>query len=505
MRKDDKKALERYQKKLDFARNAGGVNIYETKEEKAQRIERAKRDYAFMVDYYFPHYASAPTADFQIEWASMVKRNKTFKGFCMWGRGLAKSVHNCILLPFWLWMCGEPVYLVIISTSNDRAVQLLEDLQAEFEANPRIIADFGEQQKAGQWEDDLWITKGGFIGQALGMGQPERGLRIKDQRPTDIVLDDPETKETVKNPSRQDDLADWIDRGVLKTMDGEIRRFIACNNRFAPRMIITVLMERHPKWKVHRVDAYDRVTHKPRWDSKYPDDYYKQIEEEDGKLAALAEYNNEPHVEGKIFTDEQIQWGKMPHMNHFKIIVGHWDVAYAGTPTSDYNAVRIWGLKDKDFWYITSFVKQSKMYDAVAFMCDYQKNLPSSVIIHWRIESQFWNDELERTIKEVSSHFGINLNYSMVDTPRTRKYDRILTLQPMYQNGRIYYNEKMKPHNDTQVGLAQLKGIEPKYSTHDDAPDADQQAIEFLQKHIPMGSGTGNYRSGKMNPKYERI
>ena len=155
MRSNDKKALERYQKKLEFAKNSGGVNAFETKQEKTDRIEKAKKDYAFMVSYYFPHYATSKTADFQIKFAKKVKLKKTYKGFCRWGRGLAKSVHNDILIPFWLWMQGEPVYLVIISTSNDRAVQLLEDLQVEFEANPRIIADFGEQKSLGNWEEDL--------------------------------------------------------------------------------------------------------------------------------------------------------------------------------------------------------------------------------------------------------------------------------------------------------------------------------------------------------------
>ena len=39
---------------------------------------------------------------------------------------------------------------------------------------------------------------------------------------------------------------------------------------------------------------------------------------------------------------------------------------------------------------------------------------------------------------------------------------------------------RLKGDSDTQVALAQLKGIEPGYSTHDDAPDADEQAISVL-------------------------
>ena len=504
MRAVDKIALERYKKKLEFARTAG-VPSFDTPDEQRQIIERCKKSPALTAEYFFPHYATCECADFHPEFALMVKRDPLFKGFAWWGRALAKSVWNDIIIPFWLWLNEEPVYLVIIGSSQDRAEQLLEDLRAEFEANPRIIAHFGQQKQFGSWEDGYFITKGGFIGQALGMSQPVRGLRRQSKRPTHIVADDLETEETLGNPKRQKKIAKWIEKSLIPTMDGPIRRFIQCNNGFAPMMIQTILAENHPKWKKHRVNAYDPVTHKPRWHQKYSDDYFKKIEEEIGVMAALAEYNNEPHTEGEIFTEDQIQWGSMPNLNHFKIIVGHWDIAYAGNSTSDYNAIPIMGLKDKDFWHIDCFCKQTKMKAAVQWMCEVQKNLPQTVRIHWQYEAQFWNDEVQRTIDETQEEMGVLLLISRVHLPKTNKYDRMLTLQPRYQNGRVYYNDKKKAHKDTQVGIAQLMGIEPGYKTHDDYPDAQEQCISFLQKHIPMGSSKGNYQSGQFKPNNERI
>src|SRR5690606_27548332 len=142
----------------------------------------------------------------------------------------------------------------------------------------------------------------------------------------------------------------------------------------------------------------------------------------------------------EIFKEEQIQWAKPPALNHFKIIIGRWDVAYAGTKTADYNAVVVQGLHGKNFWHLDSFCKQSKMRDAVAWMCQYQLSLPPTVVVHWRFEAQFWNDEVERTIEEVSRAFQVHLNIVKIDNPRQNKYDRILKLQPYYQNGRIYHN-----------------------------------------------------------------
>lgn len=488
MKKADKSALERYKKRLEFARSSGGVNPYETEKEKQERIARAKKDWRFLVQYYFPHYATSDSADFQIKGAEMTAKNRTCRQFDEWGRGLAKSVWNDVIKPFGLWMRGEANYMVLVTTSKDRACELLEDLRAEFEGNPRIINDFGEQHNIGQWEKGFFITKNGFIAKGLGAGQSVRGLRVKSNRPDYISVDDLETKELTKNPKRQLELVKWIERDLIPTMDGDIRRFVYANNRFAPVMIQTLLQKRHPKWKVHRVNAYDPTTYKPTWWQKYSDTYYQEIEDDIGVLAAKAEYNNEPHIEGTIFKEEQIQWGKLPRIDHFDAICGHWDIAYAGNDTSDYNAVRLWGLKNKEFYYIDSFVKQTKMRGAVNYICEFQKIMPPSVYIHWRFEAQFWNDEVERTINEVCEEHGLIPMLTKVDTPTGNKYNRILSLQVYYQNGRIYYNEKKKSHNDTQTGLAQLYGIEPGYSTKDDAPDADQQCIEFLSTFIYQSS-----------------
>jgi hypothetical protein len=67
----------------------------------------------------------------------------------------------------------------------------------------------------------------------------------------------------------------------------------------------------------------------------------------------------------------------------------------------------------------------------------------------------------------------------------------------------MYYNEKKKGHNYTQVGLQQLYGIEPGYNTKDDAPDGDEQAIDYLEKHNKTGQ-SGSMRSGKMRKNKSR-
>ncbi|MNS03112.1 hypothetical protein D3C72_344400 [compost metagenome] len=513
MKKQTKDAVDQFLKNLDMIRSESKVNPDETAKQQEEAIKRAQKDVDYCVQRYFPHYATSDCAAFQLGFSNRVLKEPVIKAFAQWGRGLAKSVWCDVIIPFWLWINDQAHYMVLIGQNFDKAKQLLGDLQAEFEANPQIIKDFGEQKISGSWEDGKFRTKGcrkwklkGFIGAALGMGMEVRGLRIGSQRPDLCVCDDLETKELVENPKRQNKIVNWILTALLPTMDGAIRRFLYANNRFATRMIQTELQKKRPKWYISHVPAYDKATLKPTWHQKYPRFHYKELIDELGIIPVEQEYLQEPVIEGKIFTPEQIIWDDIPRLDSFKIITGHWDIAYAGNSTSDYNAVRIWALdKGKLFWYIQGFVKQTKMRAAVEYMCQVQKSLPKSVIIHWRYESQFWNDEVQRTIEEVCEEQGVTLLLTKVDTPRTRKFDRMLTMQPRYQNNRIRYNRKMQADNDTQTGLAQLYALEPGYNTHDDAPDADEQAIAFLEKHITIGKSSGQYRSGKMTANNEAI
>ena len=505
----DKRARDQYLAKLELIKSGANVNPDETKQERQGRIKKAKNNFAYFTRTYFAHYMTdsdtetiIESPDFHINIANRVKRERRIKAILRWGRAHAKSVLADLFIPLWLWINDDIRYMVIIANNEDKAKILLSDLQAEFSANELLKHDFGQQHKYGDWAKGYFVTNNGFIAKAIGMGQDVRGLRMKSSRPDYITADDLEDKDTLKNPKRQDEVAKWLLTAVIPTMDGKRSRFLVANNLFAPRMIQTVLEETTTGWHINQVDAYNPVTYEPRWKAKYTAEYWQEIEKELGTINSNAEYNNKPHIEGKIFKEEQIQWAKRPKLNHFTSIVGHWDVAYAGTKTSDYNAVRIWGLYKKDFWYIDSFVKQSKMKEAVIWMCETQRDLPPTIIIKWRFEAQFWNDEVERTIRETEAEYNLILNIVKVQVPKGKKYDRMLKQQPYYQNSRMYYDIAKKPHKDTQTGLQQLFGLEPGYRTHDDAPDADEQAISYLESYLRTSKF--KTRTGKIKKNSKR-
>jgi phage terminase large subunit-like protein len=485
----DKKAIECYERLIKIILDQNHVNPFETKEEQQERIDKCKKSFKLFVENCFKHYAEAPVPDFHIDIANKVKHNKQIKAWLRWARGHAKSVVANVLLPLWLWINDEIDFFLLIGQNEDKAQMLLSDIQAEFEVNPLLIHDYGSQKTSGSWEHGYFKCANGFIGKSLGMGQDPRGIRVGSRRPDYITADDWETRETVKNPARQDEYAKWLLTAVIPAMGHKNKRVLICQNDFAPRIIFKKIVTENPSWIVHTVNAYNPVTYEPTWKGKYTPEYWKQEEKDIGVLNAQAEYNNAPHVEGKIFTDKHIQWCVLPRLNQFDHILGIWDVAYAGTATSDYNAVRVWGIKDDKKYLIDCFVMQTKLNEALEWIAYFQMALPKTVSVQFKFESQFWNDEVYRIISETEIKHKIKLNLIKLERSTKKKYERILEMLPAYQNGRVFYNIGLKAHNSTKIGIQQLFGIEPGYKTKDDAPDADKYAFDELDTY----SRTSNF------------
>jgi phage terminase large subunit-like protein len=505
-RKSDQEKVEAYLKRLELAQNATTVDAFESPVDKVRRKERAKQDVKYMVETYLPHYAEAESADFQVAFARMVADDPFFIGFAEWGRGLAKSVWCNIVIPLWLWMRGEDVFFCLMSDSKERAEELLSDIQAELEGNRLLTNDFGGQKCEGDWAIGNFKTiDRRFIGMAFGIKKKARGARVGKQRPTLWCVDDLETPDTISNPKRMRRQAEIIERDVIPTMtDKRHRRLLYANNRFARIMTQTILQENHPAWTIHQVRAYNKVTYEPAW-NYYTAEYYRLQEENMGIPAAYAEYNHEAKLEGKNFSEDDIQWCKVPDLHEFEMIISHWDIAYTDNETSDYNAVRVWGVKKRKFYLIACLVKQIKMKLACNWMCEFKASVPDDINMLFQYEAQFWNEEVQRNIDEAEDAYGVSLNIMKVDTPHTNKLGRMLKMVPYYQNSRIYYDEELKSNSDTQVGIMQLCAVEEGSTEHDDSPDADQQAISALEKYTsPTREGKAGekwWRTGKMKHK----
>lgn len=478
----DRKEVERYLEKLKLINESGRVNYAENKEAKQKRIDRAKKDYNFFVSYYFPHYADSDCAPFHIEEANKVLKNKHIKAIEEWARGLAKSTHFDIFIPVWLHLFHDELKCMLLVGKNDKSAKLLlSDVQAEFEANPQLLHDFGKLVSTGDWSEGNFSTSIGAAFYSLGKGMSPRGLRNGPHRPDYIVLDDADDDEECRNPMRVDKSVNWVLRALIPCMGSLITRFIMVNNRIGRNTILTRLAE-NKKFTHRRVNALnDKGV--PNWSAKYDIAFYKMQIGIIGLPAFNTEYMNKPEMEGKIFADEYIQYRPRLKYREYQRIVAYWDVAYSERKTADCNAVVIVGLKGVEKHILKTFCRQSNMENVLRWMYAYQASVPNDITVEWYGESQFWNTTVELAIQTVSKEFKFKLPIMFLDRPGrgSNKYSRIIQMVPTFQRREVYFAEEEKFNLDLQEGIDQLKGIEPGYNGHDDFPDALEGAIDKLE------------------------
>lgn len=476
MKRNDKSIINSRLQKINFIIEAGSVPNNETLQEKNQRIENCKKDYKLFFETYFPHYATAPCADFQIQAAKKIIKNNRIKACFEWARGLGKSVHFDIGIPFWLWLNGQLKFMVLISANFEAAKSLLADIQAEFEANPLIRHDFGDLLQIGSWTDGDFSLADGTRFVARGRSQRLRGLRSKAARPDYIVIDDTDDDELSQNPDRVRKVIQWIYKAVLGLGDKGNFRVLIVNNRISNNSILAHFAN-HKAWIHSKVNALlnDGT---PAWHQKYSAEYYKELENQMDYYSFQTEFLNNPIIAGNIFKNSDILWHdtNWRFIKSLQRIILYWDPAYTANQTSDYNAIVIVGFKDNYIYVIDAFIKQCTPEQAIdniySLYLEFKNN---NINIECYVERQLINQIIDQAYNEIALKHNFFVPLIRDDKPKKNKELRIINMYFYFQRQFIFFNSLKK--DNFSIGLQQLLAFEKGSSSHDDFPDALEAAI----------------------------
>ena len=494
-------ALEQWKKHCETVQNSTTINVAESEKDKLARINKVRGDYAAFVAYYFPHYTvnpetgkTTPCADFHIKAANKVKKERNLKAVFRWHRGAAKSTHLDIFIPLWL-KCQEVKQLnvmVLVGKSEDNANTLLADIQAELQFNQRYIHDFGQQYNNGSWEDGEFVTKDGTAFFARGRGQSPRGLRYRSHRPDYIVIDDLDDDELCESPARVTRLTNWVKEALFGALDGGRGRFIMVGNLIAKNSVLANIAATDGV-HVSQVNIWDKNGN-VSWAAKWTPDEVKAIERFQGYRSFQKEYMNNPITEGAVFRQDWIKWGKLPDLKKFEELVLYIDPSFKGTTKNDYKAAKLWGKVGSQLWHIKAFVRQCSVAEMVRWLYDlYEWSLEKGIAIKWYMEANFMQDTILDEFRREGDLRGYQLPISGDKRKKPDKFQRVEAISPLWERGFVTYNEDEKNDPDMLAGIDQTLAFEKGMRGHDDAPDADEGAIWYLQKHTRVNSFTPSF------------
>lgn len=474
--------------------------VNESPTQKDKRIKRLQKDYAAFCEYYFPHFLTlrdkttgevirtVHNAPFHNSAALKVKNTPNLKAVFKWPRGHAKSTHFDIFLPLWLMFQPKRLInvMVVVGKSEESAIGLLSDIQAELEFNQRIIADFGEQKAVGNWQEGQFVTQSDVAFFARGRGQSPRGLRYKEARPDYIVIDDLDDDELCRNEKRVKDLTDWVKEALFGALDVGRGRFIMVGNLISKNSVLANIADTKGVY-VSEIKAVDKDG-EPVWKEKWTKEEAEEAAAFMGYRSWQKEMMHNPIKDGTIFRHDWIRYKKVLPLHKYEMLVCYTDPSFKSTTANDYKASRLWGKIGNELHLIDCYVRQDTVSGMVRWLYNLYESLPENVSVRFFMEANFMQDIILDEFTTEGNLRGYQLPILPDKRKKPEKIQRIEAISPLWERGFVFYNEALKDTSDMQVGIEQTLSLERGSRVHDDAPDADEGAIWYLQRNTRQES-----------------
>lgn len=480
----DRQALKRWEEERNNIRKSTPVK-YEEPDVKAERIERLQNNFVAFCKYYFPKYASAPFAKFQIEIANKIIKNDTIYAVAAFAREHGKSVLLGLFVPAYLMFTKRLFNMLLVSHNQDNAIELLKPLISNLESNQRLINDYGQQKGWRDWKEGKWITNDKVSFRSIGAGQSPRGTRDEEKRPDFILIDDIDTDEESRNQKRINNKWDWLEQALFPTMSiSGSKRFVFAGNIIAKESTIVKASQKADYFK--KVNILNSKG-EPSW-SRYTKKDVDYILSKVSYASAQKEYFNNPINEGTVFED--ITWGKVPPLSRLKYIVAYCDPSYKNSKKNDFKAIPLVGELNGTFYVYTAYVQQTTVAKMIDWFYDLDAFVNEKTAIYNYIEAgslqdTFYQELFLPKLITAGETKGKHLSISPDHRKKPDKFTRIeATLEPLNRQARLVFNERQKKNPHMMRLEEQMKAIEPSLPAHDDAPDALEGAVWIINNKL---------------------
>lgn len=480
----DKKLIIDFETLVDIIKSSTSVNPFEGSGDKRKRIAGLLSDYTAFCAYYFPEYCFAPFAWFHKEYPPFIADHPNAIYLLQWAREFAKSTHAGLFLPLFLKFNGKLNGMIVGSHDENMAAQKLLDIQANLEGNQRIINDFGEQMSWGDWASGQFKTRDDIAFYGFGKRQSPRGYKFKWRRPNYGLVDDLNDSRQLKNDDIAQEDKRWIMEELKPALWIKNWWLIVAQNKFHDNTV-TALIETDEELQktVFRVNMEDEQGNS-NWPENFTNEEALLLKTTEGS-AYTRERQNTPFEEGTIFKAENMGWVEpLPYSKYDGVLVHYLDPSYKATEKSDFKA---WVLIGKTGLYY-HILKASVQRTSSKSMWEYAFWIDDIVgeqnTVKHAMEASFIQEDIHgKELERVEVDKGRALRVAMDHRAKPDKFQRIETLQPLFQRGLIKFN--IQEQNDPGMKLLrkQLLAFEKGSRINDDGPDALEGGIWYIDRH----------------------
>ena len=486
MRQEDRIALKNWDEyKADISNSTPVENLSEAEiQKKRTYLEAHPLEW---IKYFFPKYTKYDFAPFQKKAINRILNNPEWYEVLSWSRELAKStiVMFCVM---YLVLTGRKKNVMLTAATLDAAVKLLAPYLANFEANGRLKAFYGDQQNAGEWTSDHFKLKNGASFTALGAGQAPRGSRNENIRPDVLLTDDFDTDQDCRNPVILDKKWDWWEKAYYPTRPvSEDTLVVWCGNIIAKDTCVG----RAAKMADHHdiVNLTDKQGNST-WPQKNTPERIERIRRSISTKALQGEYYNNPISEGKVF--KNLPFGKVPSLKKFKFLIIYGDPAYSNKKdkSNSHKAVWLVGMYKGVYYIIDGFCARETNDNYIEWYYRLVDEVGSATTVYCyqennTLQDPFFEQVFKPIIRDKNTQKGKSLHIIGDGRNKPDKATRIeAKLEPVDREGRWIFNEDKADNPHMKELRDQFALFELSLPYPADGPDCIESAITILDEKM---------------------
>lgn len=492
MKQEDKSALRNWEEyKADISNSTPVENLSEAEIQKKKAYLEAHP--VEWIKYFFPKYTKYEFAPFQLRAIKRILGNPEWYEVLSWSRELAKStiVMFCVM---YLVLTQTKKNVMLAAATLDAAINLLKPYIANFEANGRLKAFYGDQTNPGDWSSDHFILKNGASFTALGAGQSPRGSRVENVRPDILITDDFDTDQDCKNPVILDKKWDWWEKAFYPTRSvSEDTLILWAGNLIAKDTCVgrAARMADH-----HDIVNLTDKDGNSTWPSKNTPERIKRIRDKISTKALQGEYYNNPISEGKVF--KNLPFGKVPPLRKFKFLIAYGDPAYSNKKNKSDSTKAVWlvGKYKGKYYIIKGFCARETNDNYIEWFYKLVEWVGTQTTVYCyqennSLQDPFFEQVFKPIIRAKNKAKGTSLYINADERKKADKATRIeARLEPVDREGGWIFNEDEADNPHMKELRDQFSLFELSLPYPADGPDCIQSAFDILDQKMTQCQST---------------
>lgn len=368
----------------------------------------------------------------------------------------------------------EPKVILLCSKTQSHAALMMRTIcdVLDYSLPFRQIFGYWGQHSARKWTNTEVVLKDGTYITCKGTGQQVRGLKFGNQRPTLIIIDDPEDENNTKTTEAMENNLKWVLQAVVPSRDAQTGRVIIIGTPLHERCIVKTL-EKASGW-LSRVYRYINTDDKGRQYSLWPEQ--KSLEqllkdksdfEEMGKLSWFyREWQCELIGDSdQLFREQDFQYWDgflthgdeahtliITHLNKLKLeqpikktvnVFMGVDPASSIKATADFSTVVAIAYDQERNRYVLPYFRKrvTPLHLATSVIDEWKRYKP----IRTKIETNGYQEMLREYVRMESERQSIYIaGLEVGEKARMEKSLRLEGLQPFFAEHKMFIKEDMQ-------------------------------------------------------------